>query len=132
VSSVFHNPGHRTVCVTPVEVLAESFPLPWYAAVIVWLARDNELVDKLAAPFDSETVPIVLEPSLNTTLPVGVPAPGANALTVALKVTAWPKFEGFGVAVSTDDVDAACTTWVKEGEVLAPKLLSSLYVTMIE
>jgi hypothetical protein len=100
--------------------------------VIVWLARDNVAIDKLAAPLDNETVPIVLEPSLNTTLPVGVPAPGANALTIALKVTAWPKFEGFGVAVSTDDVDAACTISVTEGEVLATKLLSSLYITEIE
>src|SRR5450432_2290964 len=100
--------------------------------MIVWLARDNEAIDKLAVPFDSETVPMVLEPSLNTTLPIGVPTPGANALTVAIKVTAWPKFEGFGVAVSPDDVDAACTTWVTEGEVLARKLLSSLYTTLIE
>jgi hypothetical protein len=100
--------------------------------VIVWLARDKEVVEKLAAPLDNETVPIVLEPSLNTTLPVGVPAPGANALTVALKVTAWPKFEGFGVAVSTDDVDAGCTTSVTGGDVLVPKLLSSLYTTVIE
>jgi hypothetical protein len=100
--------------------------------VIVWLARDNEVVDKLAAPFDNETVPIVLEPSLNRTLPVGVPPPGANALIVALKVTAWPKFEGFGVAVSTDDVGAACTISVTEGDVQAMKLLSSLYDTEIE
>jgi hypothetical protein len=100
--------------------------------VIVWLARDNVAIDKLAAPLESETVPIVLEPSLKTTLPVGVPPPGANAVTVALKVTAWPKFEGFGVAVSADDVDAGCTTSVTEGDVLVPKLLSSLYTTVIE
>ena len=29
-------------------------------------------------------------PSLKVTVPVGVPAPGLTAATVAVKVTAWP------------------------------------------
>ena len=33
-------------------------------------------------------------PSLKVTVPVGVPEPGALALTVAVKVTDWPKTEG--------------------------------------
>jgi hypothetical protein len=93
--------------------------------------RDNELIDKFATPFDTVTVPIVLDPSLNTTLPVGVPPPGDTALTVALKVTVWPKFEGFSDEVSTIDVDAGLTTCVTAGEVLVPKLLSSLYTAVI-
>ena len=75
-----------------------------------WLARDSELVLKVATPPDSETVPMVLDPSLNTTEPVGVPAPGATAATVAVKVTLWPKLEGFGEAVRAVVVDALFTT----------------------
>ena len=41
----------------------------------------------------SVPVPRVVEPSLKVTVPVGVPAP---ELTVAVKVTAWPKTEGLG------------------------------------
>src|SRR5206468_2428738 len=40
-------------------------------------------------------VPMVVPPSLNVTVPVGVPAPGAVALTTAVKVTVWPNTEGF-------------------------------------
>jgi hypothetical protein len=32
---------------------------------------------------------------LNVTVPVGVPAPGETAATVAVKVTFWPFAEGF-------------------------------------
>ena len=38
----------------------------------------------------SAPVPSVLAPSLNVTVPVGTPDPGAVALTVAVKVTDWP------------------------------------------
>ena len=34
--------------------------------------------------------PNAVEPSMNVTDPVGVPLPGAAALTVAVKVTDWP------------------------------------------
>ena len=34
-------------------------------------------------------------PSRNVTVPVGVPAPGAVTLTVAVNVTDWPVTEGF-------------------------------------
>jgi hypothetical protein len=83
-------------------------------------------VDNVATPFDSETVLSVVEPSLKTTLPVGVPPPGDTALTVARKVTVCPKVEGFGDAVSAVDVEARFTTWVTAVEVLGLKLLSSL------
>jgi len=39
-------------------------------------------------------------PSLTVTLPVGVPLPGAAALTVAVKTTAWPYTDGFGEELS--------------------------------
>ena len=44
----------------------------------------------------SGPVPNVVEPSLNVTVPVGVPAPGETTVTVAVKVTPWPNVDGFG------------------------------------
>src|SRR6266705_1980146 len=43
------------------------------------------------------------------TVPVGVPAPGATALTVFVKITAWPNTEGLVEEVS-DDVASAWFT----------------------
>ena len=63
------------------------------------MARDE--IAKVATPPLSVPVPRVAPPSLNVTLPVGVPLPGAAAVTVAVKVTDWPKTEGFA-----DDVTA--------------------------
>jgi hypothetical protein len=83
-------------------------------------------VDKVATPLDNETVLSVVDPSLKTTLPVGVPPPGDDAPTVARKVTVCPKLEGFGDAVNAVDVEARFTTWVTADEVLVLKLLSSL------
>jgi len=40
-------------------------------------------------PF-SVPVPRVLVPSKNVTVPVGVPEPGDDTATVAVKVTLWP------------------------------------------
>jgi hypothetical protein len=46
---------------------------------------------KLAAPvLFNVPVPRVVEPSMNVTLPVGVPAPGVTTPMVAVKVTDWP------------------------------------------
>ena len=49
--------------------------------------------------------------SSKVTVPVGVPLPGAFALTEATKVTDWPKEAGFGKPVTTVVVPAALTTW---------------------
>ena len=40
------------------------------------------------------SVPSVVEPSMNVTVPVGILEPGALAVTVAEKVTDWPKTDG--------------------------------------
>ena len=39
--------------------------------------------------------PIIVLPSLKLTVPVGVPAPGAWTVTVAVNVTDWPNVEEF-------------------------------------
>jgi hypothetical protein len=48
--------------------------------------------------------------SLNVTAPVGVPAPGATAATVAVKVTCWPVTGFAGEEVAVVVVGAGSTT----------------------
>jgi hypothetical protein len=47
------------------------------------------------AVVESVPDPSVFDPSLNVTVPVAFPVPGATAVTVAVKVTDCPKDEGF-------------------------------------
>src|ERR1051326_227523 len=64
----------------------------------------------------------------NWTVPVGVPAPGATALTVAVKVTDWPNTDGFTDEDTDVAVAAWLTVWVKGAAVLslAVKVVSPL------
>ena len=55
-------------------------------------------------------VPIVVAPSLNVTLPVGVPTPGVATVSVADKVTVWPAVAGFGEPVGVLVAVAALVT----------------------
>ena len=60
-------------------------------------------------------------PSLNVTVPVGVPAPGATAATVAVKVTAWPVTAGLTDDPRATVVAARLTVTVTAAEVLSAK-----------
>jgi hypothetical protein len=51
-------------------------------------------VVNVATPELRVPVPKVVTPSLKVTVPEGVPEPGAAALTVAVRVTVWPKTDG--------------------------------------
>ncbi len=56
---------------------------------------DKDEVVSVAEPLLKVTgEPRLVPPSLNCTLPVGVPEPGATADTVAVKVTDCPNTEG--------------------------------------
>src|SRR5262249_60417660 len=59
------------------------------------------VVNVAVPPAPTATVPRTTSPSLNVTVPVGVPTPGATAATPTLKVTAWPVTAGL-----TDDARA--------------------------
>jgi hypothetical protein len=71
-------------------------------------------------------VPIGVAPSLKVTVPVGMPVPGAVAITVAVKVTACPKIEGLTDELTAVVVLALLTVCVKLDELLALKLPSPL------
>lgn len=47
-------------------------------------------------PDDKGVLPSVVVPSVNITVPVGVPPPGEIGSTVAVKVTGCPATAGFG------------------------------------
>ena len=49
---------------------------------------------KVATPPESVGEPSTVEPSMKLTVPVAVPPPGAAGLTMAVKVTDWPKTDG--------------------------------------
>ena len=82
---------------------------------MLWVATDSADVENVATPPDSVPEPIVAAPSLNVTVPVGVPAP---ELTVAVKVTLWPKTDGLAEEVRAVEVAAPLTVWVRALEVL--------------
>ncbi len=83
-----------------------------------------------ALPLTSVTVLSTVAPSLNVTVPVGTPA---AEVTVALRVTACPVVEGFGVEVRLVEVAAAAgafTIWVTTAEVLAAKVALPPYAAV--
>jgi hypothetical protein len=67
----------------------------------------------------------MVEPSMKVTVPVGVPEPGALAVTVAVKVTDWPKTEGLGEALTAVLLPSLLTVSLVLPELVA-KLLSPL------
>ena len=68
-------------------------------------------------------LPSVVVPSRKLTVPVGEPAPGDTAVTVAVKVADWPNTVGVSVA-SVVVVAVELTVCVSAVDVLARKLPS--------
>ena len=66
----------------------------------------------LAFPAESVTALPKLTPLvLNWTVPVGVPAPGATAVTVAVNVTDWPNTDGLTEEARDVELLALLTVW---------------------
>ena len=72
-------------------------------------------------------MPSVVEPSMNATVPVGVPVPGLTTTTSAVSVTACPKTGELGVVERVADVDAFPTVMLVAGEVWPEKFVSPPY-----
>jgi hypothetical protein len=92
--------------------------------VIALLPVVSAEVVKVAVPELKLADPIEMPPSRNVTTPVGVPAPGAAAVTVAVNVTAWPDTDGFTDEVTVVTLESLFTVWKKVAELLLLKLLS--------
>src|SRR2546427_42858 len=104
--------------------LEAKLPSPPSLAVIVWLPTDRAEVANVADPTLRVAVSRVVAPSLNVTVPEGVPAPGLFAVTVAVKVTNWPKSDGLADETTAVAVASLWTVWVNEGDTLPVKFAS--------
>jgi hypothetical protein len=107
-----------TVCVKVEDVLVKKLELPPYTAVIECgeaLAVSADVVN-VAVPALRAVDPSVVAPSLNVTVPVGEPPNGPGA-TLAVKVTDWPKVEGFGDELKNVCVSPLLTVNVSTAEV---------------
>src|SRR5437867_3851232 len=62
---------------------------------------------------------------VKVTRPVGKPVAGATGVTVAVKVTSWPKTEGAGAAARAVVVAAGLTCWLTLVLVALPRKLVS-------
>jgi hypothetical protein len=126
-------PDWFTVCVRMLDVLVLKLPSPPYTAVIECEPTLRVLVANVATPEPSSVpVPTVVAPSLKVTVPVGIPEPGALAVTVAVKVTDCPNEEGFALEVRAVVVGSLFTVWVRMVEVLVLKLPSPPYTPVME
>src|SRR5260221_1960375 len=95
---------------------------------MVWVPSVSEEVVNAAAPAASAAVPITVAPSLNVTVPVGVPAP---LLTVAVNVTACPTLLGLTEDARAVVVGTLLTAWLSARDVLGVKAASPPDVGMV-
>ena len=86
-----------TVCVRVADVLPSQFTPPLYVALKLWLPTARLLSVNLAVPELVGLDPSTTLPSRKVTVPVGTEF---VAVTVAVRVTAWLKTDGFGEEVS--------------------------------
>src|SRR5271166_3357776 len=81
------------VMVLVLALLVRKLGSPEYVALMVWLQTARLVVENVAVPDESETPPgvrsVLVVVSKKSTVPVGVPAPGALAEKLAVKVTVW-------------------------------------------
>ena len=84
--------------------------------MIGWVPVASDAVARVACPPERFTVPIGVTPSVNITVPVGVPATEA---TVAVSETVPPNVDGFALLVTLVVVTVPITDCVRAALVLA-------------
>ena len=103
--------------------------------MIVWLATLKADVVNVACaePFKATLAAKVVAPSVKLTVPVGVPAPGAVAATVAVNVTTCPNTEALGDELTVVVLLSLFTTCGEAESVPEPlwKLPSPPYAAVI-
>ena len=107
-------------------------PFPEYTAVIKCVSAPFKIeVLNVALPVEllMAALPSTVPKFLNMTVPLTDP-PKAG-ITVAVKVTEFPKFEGFGDDASVTLLPALFTTFVNAAEVLGASSTLPPYVAVI-
>lgn len=94
-----------------------------YAAVMLWVAADKAAVLNEELPPERTAEPRRAAPSKKFTDPAGVPA---TETTLAVKVTDWPVWEGFGVEARRVLVGAGFTLCASTADVEDAKLVEPL------
>src|SRR5262249_7684352 len=101
---------------------------PSYLAVIELAPSINIVVGSVATPELTLAMPSNVVPLKNSTVPVGVPAPGLTGAIAAVIVTVWPRPDGLGeMFVVVVVVSARLTVTVAGAEVLPAKFVSPAY-----
>src|SRR5262249_26224239 len=114
-----------TDCTNVADALVVKFVSPAYVAMTSWLPEVSWVVEISATPDPlTATLPIEVPSTVKSTFPVGVPAPGAVAVTVAVKVTLAATALGLGDETSAVEELAWLTTWLSAAEVPAPTFVS--------
>lgn len=110
-------------------VLVRKLPSPEYTAVIVWVPVEREDIPAdVALPLDNATgEPKSVPSTLNWTVPVRVPEPGALAVTVAVKVIDWPNADGLAEELVVVVVLSLFIVCDNVDDVLPLKLVSPAY-----
>lgn len=112
------------------DVLVASLASPLYTAVIECVATVSVAVPKVATPPVRGTASSVAVPFLNVTVPVGI-SPEAE-VTLAVKVTLWPKLEGLPLVPNVVVVPYLPTVCVSAAEVLVKNSVSPGYFALME
>jgi hypothetical protein len=121
----------ETTWLTPADVLPAKSIEPVYVAVSVFVPSAVGVRSQLPTPkVRLATVQLAPVPSLISTLPVGVPAPGAFVATLIETVTASPTTEAVGVRDSIVVVVVAGATVWATCPTLPAKLSSVTYVAV--
>jgi hypothetical protein len=107
-----------TFCDSTADVLVAKFVPPPYTAVIECVPSASVEIANVVFLLLSVPVPSVVLPSLNVTVPAGLPAPGAIGVTVAVNVTVSPLMDGFNEDTTEIEVAALSTTSDNGAEVL--------------
>jgi len=87
--------------------------------VIVLVPRDKAVVVRVAASFDTVPSPNRVEPSKNSTVPVGEAGPVEAGAMAAVNVTSCPRTGDAGEKETVVDVVAGVVFTVTAGEELA-------------
>jgi hypothetical protein len=100
--------------------------------VIVCVATLSVLVENVVEPFESPTVPSVVDPSLNVTLPPGVPVTASFVEdTVAVNVTLAENVDGLSDEESETVTPSWFTTCERGDDVLPEKFVLPPYTAVI-
>ncbi len=104
-----------TVWLRGEDVLGLLSTSPAYEAVIEWIPVASDAMERRAVSAASVAVPSDVDPSKNSTLPVGVFPTAVSCVTVAINMTVSPNTDGLEADTSAVDVPTGGAAFAKAG-----------------